>query len=359
MWSWLVGNVNTLAESVQNKISNSGYGVEASAPSLPREATPVGDESISDPVVDASNNQSDSSEHELDSTEPESKQTKVVVSEEQPPPEIDKHSETEDLSTLLPALKEVTNSGLSAFSSGLSSILTDVTGAVKSAKLVSEFLNEEEQFKKKKNLTDLVQTNAIPPWYGYNEAEEIKTQILEISSSRRNLLREPPPGSTFQLSLDNCFGQAMLMLSEDSRLKQIRFVLVPTQISEEAFWRNYFYRVHLIKQSVQLGTLKREEKETATEGESINPTSVATDEIEPDEFVSDALDIQSSSSQQLTEEELNQLKLTATPTRKAGKPREELALDEAIDQELNDFNPDDVKDEDFDYADFENLLKDN
>ena len=358
MWSWFVGNVNTLSESIQSKISDSGYGLEVSAPSLPSEASVVKAESTSDPVVAGGSNQSDSSEQELDSTEPESQVAKDVISEEQPPLKTDEQSKSEDSSTLLPALKEVTSSGLNVFSSGFSSILTDFTGAVKSTKLVSEFLDEEEKFKKKKNATESVQTNATPPWYGYVEAEEMKTQILEISSSRRNLLREPPPGSTFQFSLDSFFGQAMLMLSEDSRLKEIRFVLVPTKISEESFWRNFFYRVHLVKQSVQLGTLKREEKEAVAEGDSINPTSVATDEIEPEEFVSDALDIQSSSLQQLTQDELNQLKLTASPTGKPEKPGEELALDEAIDLELNDFNPDDVKDEDFDYKDFETLLQD-
>ena len=359
MWSWFVGNVNTLTEAVQSKISNSAYDLQTSAPSFPSEASVIKEDSASDPVLDASNNnQSDSSEHELDSTEPESEKTKVVNPEETPP-EIDKQSKQEDSQSLMPTLKEVTNSGLNVITSGLSSILTDVTGAVKSTKLVSEFLNEEEKFKKKKDVTESAQANAAPPWYGYNEAEELKTQILEISSSRRNLLREPPPGSTFIFSLDSCFGQAMLMLSEDSRLKKLRFVLVPTKISEEDFWRNYFYRVHLVKQSVQLGTMKREEKGDGHDGESSNPTSVATDEIEPDEFVSDALDIQSSAPQQLTQEELNQLKLTASPTGKPGEPSEEMALDDAIDQELNDFNPDDVKDEDFVYADFDNLLKDN
>ncbi|KAI6652771.1 hypothetical protein LOD99_4157 [Oopsacas minuta] len=348
MWNWIVGNVNTLTETVHNQISTSEENIDPEAQSFPSKVSSlVKDDLTPEATQDVSNIQSDSSEHELDSTEPITKQKPL---DPEKSPKVDK----KDSSILMPNLKEATNSGLNAFTSGISNIFNDVTDVVKSSKLVSEFLSAEEQFQKKNEQTNSVQTNATAPWYGYNEAEEMKTQILEISSSHRNLLREPPPGSTLNYSLDSCFGQAMLMLSEDQRLEQARFSLVPQKISEENFWRNYFYRVHLVKQSIQLGTLKREEKDSDTEGRSNTTSSVATDEIEPDEFVSDALDIQSSCEHQLTQEELNQLKLTTSP-----KPNEESNVDDALAQELKDFNPDEVKDEDFDYADFENLLKDN
>ncbi|XP_042221865.1 synapse-associated protein 1-like isoform X4 [Homarus americanus] len=38
----------------------------------------------------------------------------------------------------------------------------------------------------------------------------------------------------------------------------MRFELVPKTINEETFWRNYFYRVGLIRQSTELSSLERE-----------------------------------------------------------------------------------------------------
>jgi len=38
-------------------------------------------------------------------------------------------------------------------------------------------------------------------------------------------------------------------------LSEIFFIFSSTRISEERFWRNYFYRVSLIKQSTQLTSL--------------------------------------------------------------------------------------------------------
>ena len=43
----------------------------------------------------------------------------------------------------------------------------------------------------------------------------------------------------------------------------MRFKLVPKKIKEEDFWRNYFYRVSLIKQSVALHSMSNEEEAAA------------------------------------------------------------------------------------------------
>ena len=43
----------------------------------------------------------------------------------------------------------------------------------------------------------------------------------------------------------------------------MRFKLVPKKIKEEDFWRNYFYRVSLIKQSVALHSMSNEEETAA------------------------------------------------------------------------------------------------
>lgn len=44
-------------------------------------------------------------------------------------------------------------------------------------------------------------------------------------------------------------------MGEDAALEKMRFELVPKIITEENFWRNYFYRVSLICQASDLGTL--------------------------------------------------------------------------------------------------------
>ena len=46
----------------------------------------------------------------------------------------------------------------------------------------------------------------------------------------------------------------------------MRFKLVPKKIKEEDFWRNYFYRVSLIKQSVALHSMSNDEGSAVDNG---------------------------------------------------------------------------------------------
>ena len=60
-----------------------------------------------------------------------------------------------------------------------------------------------------------------------------------------------------------------------------RYELVPKQVKEDEFWRNYFYRVNLIKQSFDLKDL-----ETSTSSRPSSITSKDADkEINNDEDV--------------------------------------------------------------------------
>ncbi|EHB15260.1 Synapse-associated protein 1 [Heterocephalus glaber] len=45
------------------------------------------------------------------------------------------------------------------------------------------------------------------------------------------------------------------MLRQDELLSKMHFALVPKLVKEEVFWRNYFYRLSLIKQSAKLTAL--------------------------------------------------------------------------------------------------------
>jgi hypothetical protein len=122
---------------------------------------------------------------------------------------------------------------------------------------------------------------SVPPWVGYNEEEQLKAQILEISSDSRNVLREPPPEVEFPFDYPRAAPVAMVMLKEDSRLQKLRFDLVPKKVSEETFWRNYFYRVSLIKQSVQISTLSSAGSQTVIEEREGQPLA-ADDEKNAD-----------------------------------------------------------------------------
>lgn len=83
---------------------------------------------------------------------------------------------------------------------------------------------------------------------------------------RRNFVRAPPTGVDFDFNYDLSYATAVAIMAEDSALEKMRFDLVPKIITEENFWRNYFYRVSLICQASDLGTLGAQESDE-NEGE--------------------------------------------------------------------------------------------
>ncbi|KAH6588872.1 hypothetical protein BASA50_010441 [Batrachochytrium salamandrivorans] len=90
------------------------------------------------------------------------------------------------------------------------------------------------------------------PWTGVSDTESLRQDILLLSKDKRNFLTSPPEGTDFIFQLDHSFKSAMRMLKEDSALETIRFELVPKLINDNDFWRNYFYRVRLLKQQAIL-----------------------------------------------------------------------------------------------------------
>ncbi|XP_063738183.1 synapse-associated protein 1 isoform X2 [Eleginops maclovinus] len=167
---------------------------------------------------------------------------------------------------------------------------------------LGDFQKEQEKFvqEKKSKKSDA----AVPPWVGYNEEETIQQQILALSADKRNFLRDPPAGVQFHFDMEQMYPMAAVMLEEDQLLNRMRFDLVPKLVKEEAFWRNYFYRVSLVKQSAQLTALaaQQQQKEDSvrpkTPPVSINKTQEPAHEEEEEmstspgvsEFVSDAFD---------------------------------------------------------------------
>ncbi|KAM9444819.1 synapse-associated protein 1 [Clarias gariepinus] len=145
--------------------------------------------------------------------------------------------------------------------------------------ILGDFQKEQEKFVQEKNAkkTDA----AVPPWVGYSEEETIQQQILALSADKRNFLRDPPAGVQFHFDVEQMYPIALVMLQEDELLNRMRFDLVPKQVKEEVFWRNYFYRVSLIKQSAQLTALAAQQQAAERRDDDKNgadPQSESTSE---------------------------------------------------------------------------------
>ncbi|XP_070825375.1 synapse-associated protein 1-like [Chaetodon trifascialis] len=149
---------------------------------------------------------------------------------------------------------------------------------------LGDFQKEQEKFVQEKKAKK--SEAAVPPWVGYNEEETIQQQILALSADKRNFLRDPPAGVQFHFDMEQMYPLAAVMLEEDQLLNRMRFDLVPKLVKEEVFWRNYFYRVSLIKQSAQLTALAAQQQQQQMDGEdrgvSVSPEDVVlTDNVRP------------------------------------------------------------------------------
>ncbi|XP_033635983.1 synapse-associated protein 1-like [Asterias rubens] len=158
---------------------------------------------------------------------------------------------------------------------------TIIQKTVEEKTIVGDFKKEQDKFVKEKHSKRA--EAAVPPWVGYNEEDQMKEQIMALSQDKRNFLRNPPAGVQFQFDFASSFPVALATLQEDTNLKKMRFDLVPKAIIEENFWRNYFYRVSLIKQSSQLTSL------AASSGNSSDTGSTSSNKTDdsPSESIKD------------------------------------------------------------------------
>ncbi|KAF9980175.1 Synapse-associated protein 1 [Modicella reniformis] len=120
-----------------------------------------------------------------------------------------------------------------------------------SANVTQGIQKEHEEFIRKKKL-DTVNphqgTESLPPWTGLPDEEKLKARILSLSKDKRNFLLPPPPGTDFVFDMIAYSSTATATLTQDPNLDKMRFYLVPREVEELVFWRNYFYRVSLLKQ---------------------------------------------------------------------------------------------------------------
>ncbi|KAI9491371.1 hypothetical protein BDB00DRAFT_833334 [Zychaea mexicana] len=127
------------------------------------------------------------------------------------------------------------------------------------ANLPGSFEAERENFIKNNGAvpktTNTRGAELVAPWQGYGPYEkEMKQRILALSKDERNFLFSPPEETSFQFDLKAYSQTAKAVLQYDDELARKRFELVPQQVQEPIFWRNYFYRVTLEKQAVLSST---------------------------------------------------------------------------------------------------------
>ncbi|RUS22753.1 hypothetical protein BC937DRAFT_87250 [Endogone sp. FLAS-F59071] len=122
----------------------------------------------------------------------------------------------------------------------------------------------------------------VAPWVGFEQfEEELKIRITGLSTDKRNFLINPPADTGFQFDLAIYQRTAMAALRADPKLEHMRFVLVPREVNEPTFWKNYFYRVSLIKQSVL--NAEKIDDGSVFEGSDEKPTEVLFDATTGDE----------------------------------------------------------------------------
>jgi len=139
------------------------------------------------------------------------------------------------------------------------SILELFVGLKNAVKNVVDTLEEEERKSVEKENKSKLYLSANAPWENLptNDpkiVEEVTVKILEIAKHPKNILDvSPDVASTYpSLSDDERVAQAIQALDKDPLLAKLRYSLVPKIISEDQFWRNYFYRVSIIKQAYGL-----------------------------------------------------------------------------------------------------------
>ncbi|XP_012533361.1 synapse-associated protein of 47 kDa isoform X2 [Monomorium pharaonis] len=145
---------------------------------------------------------------------------------------------------------------------------------VEENRLIAELNKEQEAFIASKQAGE--KGEAVAPWVGAPNEDALREECLSLSTDRRNFVRAPPPGVEFAWDFEAVQPMAQATLALDPNLEAMRFELVPKVISEENFWRNYFYRVSLLRQGYELNAMASQQQEESNP----NQTLASSDSIE-------------------------------------------------------------------------------
>lgn len=198
--------------------------------------------------------------------------TEPIVSEQQPPEEDPEHlPQARGLSNYLfsfasAATKKITESVAETAQTIKKSVEEGKIEDIIDKTIIGDFQKEQKKFVEEQHTKK--SEAAVPPWVDSHDEDTIQQQILALSADKRNFLRDPPAGVQFNFEFDQMYPVALVMLQEDELLSKMRFALVPKLVKEEVFWRNYFYRISLIKQSAQLTALAAQQQASGKEEKS-------------------------------------------------------------------------------------------
>ena len=95
------------------------------------------------------------------------------------------------------------------------------------------------------------------PWENVPEeaARQLTKDIYGIGVDEEVLLRQTEELEyEFNFDIDNYIVLASIMLKLDLNLKKSRHELVPEMITEDDFWRNYFYRIEYMKKELGISS---------------------------------------------------------------------------------------------------------
>lgn len=143
-----------------------------------------------------------------------------------------------------------------------------VKQAVENTSILTDFTKEQQEFIKEHGGS--MQAGELP-WLNCadeSKATEIREQVLTLSQDKRNFVRSPPNDANFEFDSKQCYPIALSLLREDPNLSKMRFELVPKLVNEDTFWRNYFYRVSLLKQMSERGEEMKKQGWTSSRSSS-------------------------------------------------------------------------------------------
>uniref|UniRef100_A0A0B6ZYB4 BSD domain-containing protein n=1 Tax=Arion vulgaris TaxID=1028688 RepID=A0A0B6ZYB4_9EUPU len=231
---------------------------------------------------------------------------------------------------------------------------TKIKHTVEEKTILGDFTREQDKFMEEKREKVKNQEASVAPWVGYNDEDDLKTQILALSQDKRNFVRNPPSGVQFQFDFNSAYPIALATLQEDPNLQKMRFDLVPKLVNEETFWRNYFYRVSLIRQSSQLTSSLAQQSGKSSSSSSRRSSTESEKQREPspslkaatkeqseeeilvgsppthDEFVSDAFGDSNISEEDIRKEMEQQMRV-------AGGEKEGEEWEKELQQELQEY----------------------
>ena len=147
-----------------------------------------------------------------------------------------------------PILTDFIKSSASSVATALSSTLEFTKDALKQMEAEADL--EAARLHARVAAEAELRSTSIPPWQTLSEQfaileDELKVRILRISRDQGNFTQERARTQVVRQAsvLPGCLPMANAAIAADPTLGELRFRLVPGRLSEEEFWRCYFWHV--------------------------------------------------------------------------------------------------------------------